>query len=1081
MTVPVVAAILAGLALPYLSGQILGTGSFSRVPGYWYQVAGFLAAHSPRQAALVTPADSHGTYLWGGPIDDPLEALARSPWVERGLVPYGGAGSQDLLVTAENALESGERVPGLPAFLDRAGIRYVVVRNDLDPAMLGYTPPEIVHQTLGLSGFRRVAAFGPPLSGAATDPQSSPQIQAVLPSYPAVEVYQAVSSGQQPAGPVTTSPVSQTVLVNGGPGSLLQLEDQGILGARPAVIAGDRAAAPPSRWVVTDGLRRADNAFGLTTSNVSYTYTATETNPVDNALGGGGGPPRQILPVPAPGHQTLAVLSGAAQVTASSYGSWLAETPQYDPVNAFDGDPSTAWAEGNPITPAGQWIQVTFDHVVNLPRTVGIRLLDDNPIRSIADRVEVSTAAGRVSTSLAASGATQSLRVPPGPSRWLRLTITGARGVLPGGPGAGISDILIPGVRVTRYLQPPQTGPPGPPAAYSFQQQVPSPSSLADPAAYPPLARTFTTAGRESLRVRASALALPGPGLDTVLDRLAPAGNSVLHVSASSTFGSLPQFSPDNLFTGPGQVPWIAGSANPVLSLSWHGKRRISEMAVEPTSGITAVPESVRITSPAGTRTAPVGFGGLVQFPALVTDRIDISFPTVATASITNPISGQLAPLPVGVQRLSIPALADLHVSAPNPAAQFRLPCGQGPWLTVDGRRYPTSVSGTFGDLTQFLPVQVQLCTPGTRVSLGAGRHALTVAGAGVFSVTDVSLTRTLAAAPAPSAGRAARNTRVTTWQADRRQVEIGPGDAAYLEVHENFNPGWVATLAGRRLPAVRLDGWEQAFVVPGRPRWRGHPQLPARGRLPRRAARLRGRRPRAARCRAGRVRAAGPRLAWPSRPFAVSPGGGRGLIADAGVAGGGGRDRVEFPAGSAENSTRYGITQRQRALAGAGGATGAAGRGDVRRGRTGRAGRARARGGEASLAAVDTAAGAGRDGGRGCARGRGGAAGHAGRWDVRRSGPGLHADRFGRRADSGAARGARPGPAPRRVRRTGRTPEPSAPRGSRGRRTGTGLASRGSRGRRTGTGLASRGSRGRRTGMSGRRRRRSRSGLSMN
>ena len=125
---------LVGLAVPYLSGRILNPGSFPAVPRYWSQAAGFLAAHSPRNAALVVPADAHGEYLWGDPIDDPLEALGTSPWVAQGLVPYGGAGSQLVLQTAENAIESGEQVPGLGAYLERAGIRYVVVRNDLDPA-----------------------------------------------------------------------------------------------------------------------------------------------------------------------------------------------------------------------------------------------------------------------------------------------------------------------------------------------------------------------------------------------------------------------------------------------------------------------------------------------------------------------------------------------------------------------------------------------------------------------------------------------------------------------------------------------------------------------------------------------------------------------------------------------------------------------------------------------------------------------------------------------------------------------------------------------------------------------------------
>ena len=200
-TVPVAAVVLAGLAFPYLTGQVLNPGSFTRVPGYWYQVAGYLASRSPQELALVVPADSHGTYLWGDPIDDPLEPLARSPWAERGLVPYGGAGSQIFLQTAESAIESGEQVPGLAAYLERAGVRFVVVRNDLDPAMVGYTPPPVVHETLELSGFRRVAAFGPRVTGAQTDPRAPPPIQNLEPAYPSVEVYAPAGASNQPGRP----------------------------------------------------------------------------------------------------------------------------------------------------------------------------------------------------------------------------------------------------------------------------------------------------------------------------------------------------------------------------------------------------------------------------------------------------------------------------------------------------------------------------------------------------------------------------------------------------------------------------------------------------------------------------------------------------------------------------------------------------------------------------------------------------------------------------------------------------------------------------------------------------------------
>src|SRR5580658_7635087 len=250
----VVGVVLIGLLLPYLSDQVLNPGSFSAVPRYWYQAAAFLAARSPLNTALVVPADAHGDYLWGDPIDDPLVALASSPWAQAGLVPYGGAGAQILLDTAETAIESGEQVSGLAGYLQRAGVRYVVVRNDLDPRQVGYTSPALVHQTLALSGFTRVASYGPPIGGAQLEPRATRAQQAALPSYPAVEVYSAASG---PFGPVTTLPVSQTVLVNGGPDSLLQLTGQGLLGPRqPAIIAGDVLVSRPAVWAVTDGQRR---------------------------------------------------------------------------------------------------------------------------------------------------------------------------------------------------------------------------------------------------------------------------------------------------------------------------------------------------------------------------------------------------------------------------------------------------------------------------------------------------------------------------------------------------------------------------------------------------------------------------------------------------------------------------------------------------------------------------------------------------------------------------------------------------------------------------------------------------------
>ncbi|MGH3150503.1 MAG: alpha-(1-_3)-arabinofuranosyltransferase domain-containing protein, partial [Streptosporangiaceae bacterium] len=861
--------VLIGLLLPYVSGQVLNPGSFSAVPRYWYQVAAFLQAKSPRNTAIVVPADAHGDYLWGDPIDDPLVALASSPWAERGLVPYGGAGSQVLLTTVEDAIDSGEQVQGLAGYLQRAGVRYLVVRNDLDPRQVGYTSAALVHQTLALSGFTRVAAFGPLIGGKQIEPKATREQQSVLPGYPAVEVYVAAGAAA-PVSPVTTLPVSQTVLVNGGPDSLLQLTAQDLLSpGQPAVIAGDPLPSAPARWAVTDGQRRADTLFGLVNSNVSYTYTATETNPSGagqlgtGQIGRAGGLPRQLLPVPAAGHQTVAVLSGAASVTASSYGSWVADTQQDDPAGAFDGNPATAWAEGSEQTPVGRWLQITFSGPLDLPSRVGIRLLDDSTDREIASVLRVTTEAGTATTGVAATGAVQPLNVPPGRTGWLRITIAAAQRLRLGYPGAGISDVLIPGVTVTRLLQPAQTPPSQQPLAtvFSFAQQVPSPFAYADPAATAPMARTFTTAAPAALRLRAAALALPGPGLDALLDSLIrPPGPGLLQVSVASTAGAQPAGFPASLISGTAARPWTADTSSPVIHLAWQGPRRISSLVVRPAPGLPSTPLTVKVTSPAGTRQGTIGPGGLVTFsPQLTTDRIDVSFPRVRQATIIDS-TGELETLPVRLTQLSVPALAGLRPVLPDPQAPVTLACGQGPALTIDGRLYPTSVTGTVGALTGYLPLQVRLCAPGSSpnlspgsspnlspggtLTLAPGRHTLTAATPGTFAVTDLSLatttaapattaaapTTTSAAAPtsataaaAPTSATAAaaptsaaaRVVTIRSWQPDQQQLTIGPGAASYLEIHENDNPGWAATLNGRQLTPVRLDGWQQAFIVP--------------------------------------------------------------------------------------------------------------------------------------------------------------------------------------------------------------------------------------------------------------------------
>jgi arabinofuranan 3-O-arabinosyltransferase len=165
-----------------------------------------------------------------------------------------------------------------------------------------------------------------------------------------------------------------------------------------------------------------------------------------------------------------------------------------------------------------------------------------------------------------------------------------------------------------------------------------------------------------------------------------------------------------------------------------------------------------------------------------------------------------------------VPALAGLRAVTPDRQTRFSLACGQGPALTVDGRAYRTSVSGTLGELSGYQPLPVRVCAPGGSLSLGAGRHTVTAAAPGTFAVTDLSLASVTPGQAGAAATGASRAVTVRSWQPDQRQVSVGAGAASYLVMHGNFNSGWNAVLNGHALEPVRLDGWQQGFIVPAGP-----------------------------------------------------------------------------------------------------------------------------------------------------------------------------------------------------------------------------------------------------------------------
>jgi arabinofuranan 3-O-arabinosyltransferase len=66
-----------------------------------------------------------------------------------------------------------------------------------------------------------------------------------------------------------------------------------------------------------------------------------------------------------------------------------------------------------------------------------------------------------------------------------------------------------------------------------------------------------------------------------------------------------------------------------------------------------------------------------------------------------------------------------------------------------------------------------------------------------------------------PPVASAARTVSVEKWNTQSRTIAIGAGPATYVVLSQNYNAGWVATMGGRTLKPVRIDGWRQGYLVP--------------------------------------------------------------------------------------------------------------------------------------------------------------------------------------------------------------------------------------------------------------------------
>jgi arabinofuranan 3-O-arabinosyltransferase len=792
---------LIGSTLPATTGQLSTTRPVFDTPEYWQQAAAWLEDNAGDDVALLAPGSSFGSYVWGEPRDEPMQYLADSRWAVRNAVPLTPAGNIRMLDAFETRLNQGHPSSGLAPYLRRAGVRYVVVRNDLRPSR-DVPDATLVHHALnGSPGIKLVETFGPEVGGRAWLRKDGSRIVVNggwQSRWRAIEVFK-VARASRAVG------AQRLPVVVGGPEDLLDLADHDVLREEPTQLAVDvpRSGEPDGPIVLTDGLLDRERFFG----RVHDGYSAVRT-PGDRSHSGNPVADYQLDP-----HDrwlTTARLTGARAISASSSMSdsnvSSGSRPGELAFAAVDDDPQTSWVS-NAGSQGSAWWRVDLDDAVDLTE-VDVTLSEE----AGRQRIRVLTAAGRSEVFVLEPGTTTTVAVAPGRTRWLQVEdASGGQGALSlaevSWPGRDITRALVlptlpedwgnPDQVLLRALRDARTG------CTVVERSTRCIEDRARPSEEPTGFDRVVTLTSAAAYV-ADVTALPRTGID-LLARLQQ--DLLISVSGSSTSV------PDNRATGLAatdgdrRTTWTPSSsdARPQLNLNWIGTRAIRGLRVKVERGAPVRrPTVLQLTWPGGTRTVALGKDGRAGFAPIRTDSLVVRV-TGAENAFSIDQDGVRSQLPVGIGEIRLRGLPLAPIRLSREVRTWR--CGSGPTLVVNGVPFRTRLRASPAELFAMLPVPADLCRD-TPLGLRGGENTISLRGSDMALPEAVLLGSRLRGVPV-------RPAEVSAPSAVERRMVPVPG-ARIIVTRENANPGWEATQGGTSLASVVVDGWQQGWVVDG-------------------------------------------------------------------------------------------------------------------------------------------------------------------------------------------------------------------------------------------------------------------------
>ncbi|MBE7323177.1 DUF3367 domain-containing protein [Nocardioides sp. Y6] len=781
--------LLLASAQPLFSDQIRKPG-WDEIPQAWRDATTYLENHSGQGRTLVLPGAGFGQQTWGWTIDEPIQALASSPWVSRSQVPLAPGATIRYLDAIEERIQDGVGSPVLADALARAGIKHVLVRRDLDLWATEAPSPARVDQALSLSpGLERVASFGTASVGG----QPMIDIFVVDRNVPLLEAVD----------------IDDVKSLAGGPEDTLTAMEAGLLSPGEVTVNVSEEGWDRAPEVVGDGFRRRERQFGRLSDSVSQVMAAEEPYRTRRAA--------HDYPGVSESDRVVAQYTSLSAVTASSSSGYVdslgAIQPELGPFAAVDGTEATYWRSAPLEAPDGQWLELRFsdpEPLTEVRIVAGVDLASTVPVRKIRVDVgartferDVDPATGEVIIPLTGAAADR-----------VRITVLQVHGE----PDLGyvaLREVSFLGVDIDRSLVLPDRGATGE-SSFVFRAR-PHRRACVDIGFGPQcdvssarpseeehgLNRRFATASDGTFTFRAQAVARSTP---QAAELLSPLPNQ-LRASATSTSGWDPSVSGQRAVDGDPSTPWIAapGDRAPALNLDWGEERTISRLTFDVAPGQASQPARAVIEAGGERREVDLTSNSLGYFEPLTATGARITFPTAGY----RPTGEQLPPLSIG--ELYVEGLED--TKAPwFPAQTTGALCGFGPELVLDGTTYETRVVGEVGEVVAGTPLDLEVCGR-SEIDLPAGQHRLSVSSTDQFAVTSLTLTP-VGGAPIEEEKRG-REVGIVDWGPSERTVSVGAGPEGVLRIPENVNLGWRATLDGQELEPLRLDSWQQGFKLP--------------------------------------------------------------------------------------------------------------------------------------------------------------------------------------------------------------------------------------------------------------------------